>query len=319
MLKVLYDFEPDVVHLNNFNFQLTPSVIYAVKKYERKTGKTVRLIYTAHDSQLVCPNHLMQNPVTLKCCDACLTKGAGQCAKRKCIHNSKIKSILGTIEANLYRALKTYQKLDVIICPSKFIKSKLDADPILWEETVVLRNFADIEITNSDMQKEDYVLYFGRYSAEKGIKTLLKACASLPEIPFHFAGKGPLESEIREFSNIKLCGFLTGEALQREISRARFVIFPSECYENCPFTVMESQLCGTPVLGSDLGGIPELLEVGVTGELFESGNAEMLRERIQKLWTNPELINKYSQNCRRVKFDCVEEYVGKLLKIYQAD
>lgn len=319
MLKVLNDFEPDVVHLNNFNFQLTPSVIYAVKKYERKTGKAVRLIYTAHDSQLVCPNHLMQNPVTLECCEACLAQGVGQCAKRKCIHNSRIKSILGTAEAKLYKALKTYQKIDVIICPSRFLKSKLDTDPILREKTIVLRNFVDMEIKSLDIQKEDYVLYLGRYSAEKGIKTLLKACASLPEIPFHFAGKGPLESEIREISNIKLCGFLTGEVLQREISQARFVIFPSECYENCPFTVMEAQMCGTPVLGSDLGGIPELLEVGVTGELFESGNAEMLRERIVKLWTNPELINEYSQNCRRVKFDNVEEYVGKLLKIYQAD
>lgn len=319
MLKVLYDFAPDVVHLNNFNFQLTPSVIYAVKKYERKTGKAVKLVYTAHDSQLVCPNHMMQNPVTLKCCEACLTQGVGQCAKRKCIHNSRIKSMLGTVEAKLYKVLKTYQKLDIIICPSRFLKSKLDTDPILREKTIVFRNFVDMETNKLEIQKEDYVLYFGRYSAEKGIKTLLKVCASVPEIPFHFVGKGPLEPEIREVPNIKLCGFLTGQALEKEISQAKFVVTPSEWYENCPFTVMEAQLCGTPVIGSDLGGIPELLEEGVTGELFESGNAEMLKEKIVKLWTNPELISKYSQNCRQVKFDNVEEYVGKLLKIYQAD
>ena len=318
MLKVLNDFEPDVVHLNNFNFQLTPSVIYAVKKYERKTGKAVKLIYTAHDSQLVCPNHMMQNPVTLECCEACLTQGVGQCAKRKCIHNSRIKSMLGTAEAKLYKALKTYQKLDVIICPSRFLKSKLDTDPILREKTIMLRNFVDIEIKNMDMQKEDYVLYFGRYSAEKGIKTLLEACSLLPEISFHFAGKGPLESEIKKFANIKLCGFLAGKQLEKEIAQARFVVVPSEWYENCPFTVMEAQLCGTPVLGSDLGGIPELLEEGTTGELFESGNIQALTEKIRFLWTQKERLQFYTENCKKAKFDNVEEYVMKLLEIYKS-
>ena len=122
MRIVLEDMQPDVVHLNNFNFQLTPSIIYAVRKYHKRCGKSVRLIYTAHDSQLVCPNHLMQNPVTHECCDACLTKGVGQCAKRRCIHGSRAKSLIGTVEAKLYKALKTYRLIDIVICPSRFLK-----------------------------------------------------------------------------------------------------------------------------------------------------------------------------------------------------
>lgn len=316
MRKVLEDFKPDVVHLNNFNFQLTPSIIYAVKKYEKEYHAHVRIIYTAHDVQLVCPNHLMQNPVTLECCEACLKYGVGQCAKRRCIHGSRLKSILGVMEAKLYKLLKTYQKLDVIICPSYFLKSKLDTDSVLFQRTIVLRNFVDMEIKRCNLPKQDYVLYYGRYSLEKGIGTLLKACEELPKIPFHFAGSGPLEEDIRKVKNIKLCGFLTGEELVKEITQAKFVVFPSECYENCPFTVMESQVCKTPVLGSNLGGIPELINDGVTGELFESGNEKMLTEKIKKFWTNPELLQKYSDNCSQVQFDNVKEYVIKLLRVY---
>lgn len=317
MMKILRDFQPDVVHLNNFNFQLTPSVIYAVKNYQKKYKRNVRLIYTAHDSQLVCPNHLMQNPITHEHCEACLSQGAGQCAIRKCIHGSRIKSILGTFEAILYKQLKTYRYLDAIICPSFFLKNKLDTDAVLREKTIMLRNFVEMPAHLGNISKKDYVLYFGRYSEEKGIETLLKACRNLYDIPFHFAGNGPLEIQVTQVKNIQNCGFLEGEALEKEIAEARFVIAPSECYENCPFTVMEAQLCGTPVIGSNLGGIPELMKEGETGELFESGNVEMLTEKIRKLWSDKGLLERYSKKCKEVQFDNVEEYVTKLLRIYQ--
>lgn len=314
--KVLEDFNPDVVHLNNFNFQLTPSIIYAVKRYEKKYGSHIRLVYTAHDVQLVCPNHLMQNPVTLECCEACLKQGEWQCVKRKCIHNSRIKSILGALEAKIYKSLKTYRKIDVIICPSRFLKNKLDTDVILREKTVVLRNFVDMHVKTGNVAKEDYILYFGRYSQEKGILTLLEACKKLPDINFHFAGSGPLEKEIEKVGNTKVLGFLEGEELENEIAKAQLVVFPSEWYENCPFTVMESQLCGTPVLGTDLGGTPELLEDGVTGELFESGNVDILSEKLRYLWKNKEQLHVYTENCKKINFDTVEKYVTKLIKLY---
>lgn len=315
--KVLEDFQPDVVHVNNFNFQLTPSILYAVVKYRKEKNKKINLIYTAHDSQLVCPNHLMQNPITKERCDACLSKGTMQCAKRKCIHGSTVKSLLGTIEAALYKGLKTYKHFDAVICPSQFLKEKLDTDTVLREKTVVLRNFVEVEQCEENTKKEDYVLYFGRYSEEKGIKTLLQVCKNLSEIPFHFAGSGPLEEEIKKVSNIKLYGFLSGKRLTDEIRKAKLVVFPSECYENCPFTVMEAQLCGTPVLASDLGGIPELIEIKSTGELFQAGNVEELTDRISDLWKQPEKLMKYAENCKQVKFDSVSEYVEKILEIYK--
>lgn len=165
--------------------------------------------------------------------------------------------------------------------------------------------------------KKDYVLYFGRFSEEKGIATLIKVCKELPDIPFVFAGTGPLEASIKGIDNIQNVGFQKGEALEELIREARFSIYPSEWYENCPFSVMESQMYGTPVLGAKIGGIPELIQVGKTGELFKSGSAEDLKKKIQKLWNQKELTEQYSKNCENISFDTIDEYCEKLLKIYR--
>ena len=169
----------------------------------------------------------------------------------------------------------------------------------------------------AEMPQEDYILYFGRFSEEKGIGTLIKVCQELPHIQFVFAGTGPLEKNIENVSNIKNVGFQKGERLEKLIRKAQFSIYPSEWYENCPFSVMESQMYGTPVLGANIGGITELIEVGRTGELFESGNKEDLKIKISKLWENRDLTFKYRQNCKDIKFDNIEEYYSKMMKIYQ--
>ncbi len=315
---VLEQFRPDAVHLNNFNFQLTPSILYEIRKYERQSGRPLRVVYTAHDSQLVCPNHLMQNPVTGERCRQCLENGPSGCMKNKCIHGSRVKSMLGMIEGILYKRLKAYSKIDTVICPSRFMKETLDTDPLLREKTAVLHNFVDKPEINGD-GKEDFVLYFGRYSMEKGIDTLVKACQALPDIPFWFAGSGPMEDKVRECRNIKALGFLSGQELYETIAKARFTVFPSECYENCPFSVMESLACATPVIGSNLGGIPELIEENVTGELFESGDGEELKSKIKALWEDGQRLERYTKACGNVHFDTLQEYCRKLLKLYKED
>lgn len=238
-----------------------------------------------------------------------------QCTRNKCIHNSRIKSMLGTLEANLYKTLKTYAKVDKIICPSQFMMDKLKTDPLLADRLVLLYNFLNYEEFQVT-EKKDYVLYFGRYSEEKGVETLLNVCKKLPEVPFVFAGGGPLEEQVIQCDNISHKGFLKGEDLRKVIANARFSVFPSEWFENCPFSVMESQMYGTPVIASDIGGVPELLKDGVTGELYEPGNGRQLEEKIRKLWKNSELCGKYTRNCQKIKFDSVEEYCDKLLDLY---
>lgn len=315
---VLDDFQPDVVHLNNFNFQLTPSILYEIRKYEKQTGRHVRILYTAHDSQLVCPNHLMQNPITGQRCTKCMEKNAWCCVQGKCIHGSTVQSILAAFEHTLYRNLKTYRRIDQIICPSQFMQERLATDSVLKPRLILLRNFADME-TADGSQKKDYVFYFGRYSEEKGIRTLLKVCRNLPEIPFVFAGSGDLENLVNAAPNVENVGFLSGEALSRKIAEARFTIFPSECYENCPFSVMESVLNATPVIGTNAGGVPELIEEGKTGELFQAGDDEELTQKVKALWQDRERCEKYAENCKTVHFDTLEEYCEKLCGLYKGE
>ena len=314
--RVLDDFQPDVCHLNNFNYQLTPSIILEIKKWRKKIGKKCRIIYTAHDYQLVCPNHMCRNPNTDKNCEKCLSGSFLNCTKGKCIHGSRAKSLIGTLEASIWKTIGVYKYIDKIICCSEFMKKKLDTNPLFKEKTVAIHNFiVDIPL-NEDVKKKDYVLYFGRFSKEKGVKTLIEVCKELTEIQFIFAGIGLLEDEINEVPNIKNVGFQSGENLKKLIAEARFTVYPSEWYENCPFSVMESQMYGTPVIAANIGGIPELIREGETGELFESGSVLELKEKIYDWWTNSRLVDEYSHNCAKVDFASVEAYCSHLTRIY---
>ena len=290
--KVLDDFKPDVCHLNNFNYQLTPSIILEIVKWRKETGRDCKIIFTAHDYQLVCPNHMLNNPNTHQNCEKCLGGHFVNCMKGKCIHGSTAKSAIGMMEAEFWKWKGTYKYIDTMICCSEFMKTKMDSNPLFATKTVAMHNFID-KVEWKETEKKDYVLYFGRFSEEKGIGTLIKVCNELPDVQFIFAGTGPLEETVNGIKNIKNVGFQKGEALEKLIREARFSIYPSEWYENCPFSVMESQMYGTPVLGANIGGIPELIQVGKTGELFESGNAEDLKKKIEKLWGDKKLCEAY--------------------------
>lgn len=313
---VLDDFKPNVCHINNFNYQLTPSIILEIAKWKKQTGHKCRIVFTAHDYQLVCPNHMCNNPNTGENCEKCLSGYFLNCIKGKCIHGSTAKSVIGTMEAIFWKLNGVYKYIDTIICCSKFLKMKMDSNPLFAKKTVAMHNFVD-KVEWRETVKKDYVLYFGRFSKEKGIDTLTQVCRELPNVQFIFAGTGPLEEAINGVPNIKNVGFQKGAALEQLIREARFSIYPSEWYENCPFSVMESQMYGTPVLGANIGGIPELIEIGKTGELFESGNTSELKSKIQKLWKDKALTDQYSRNRKEISFDGIKEYCEKLMKIYQ--
>ena len=310
--QVLDDFQPNVCHLNNFNYQLTPSVILEIRKWEKQTGHKCKILYTAHDYQLVCPNHMCNNPNTLENCEKCLGGNFLNCTKGRCIHGSLAKSVVGTAEATFWKWMGVYKQIDTVICCSNFMKTKLDTNPVFADKTVVMHNFVD-RVEQKRVEKKDYVLYFGRYAQEKGIGTLIQVAKELPEIPFVFAGSGPLEHLLEGVPNIKNVGFQRGEALEKLIREARFTVYPSEWYENCPFSVMESQMYGTPVLGANIGGIPELIRVGETGELFESGNETKLKQSILRMYEN----DVYRGKCQNIQFDTLERYTQKMMRIFE--
>lgn len=327
--KVLDDFNPDVVHLNNINFQITPSIIYEIRAWNSRC----KIVYTAHDYQWICPNHMLYIPGNDRdacgkgqICDACKGGRYIECTKHKCIHGSLIRSLLGSIEGYYYKIRKTYSMVDVILCPSRFICEKLSDDPIIKDKLVFLRNFigdakhtsdTDAEIKDSDNASR-YILYFGRLAIEKGILTLIEAVKQMPDVNLVIAGSGPLSDEVtsltKGYDNISFVGFKKGEELRRLISGAEFSVYPSEWYENCPFSVMESISLGTPVLGADIGGIPELLENG-SGMLFKAGDVADLTEKLSMLWNEDELIERLTNSCNMRRHISIEEYVDRYIEI----
>lgn len=138
---ILEKFRPDVMHVNNFNYQLTPSILEAADMYRKKTQRKLKIIYTAHDPQLVCPNHYLYHPGTFEICERCLGGRYINCVLSRCIHGSAIRSCLGAAEALYWKIRNVYDVFDTILCPSVFMKEKLDTDPVLAQKTVFLRNF----------------------------------------------------------------------------------------------------------------------------------------------------------------------------------
>ena len=305
--------QPDVIHFNNINFQLTPSVIDA----GWEAG--IPMVQTAHDSQMVCPGHLLLNTKTKRTCTKCINGSKWNCARYSCIHGSKVKSILGSVEGILYKYRKNYDRLDRIICPSSFMEKILKQDERFVGKTLVLPNFAEEKKMDAAAEKKGYVLYFGRLSEEKGLDGLLKACRMLPEIPFVIAGSGPMEEMCRNtgLKNVTFVGFQTGKQLETLIREAAFSLCLSICYENCPLSVLESQQYGTPVIGNRIGGIPELIEEGTTGLLNNEFIPESYARTIKGLYENHDLLWQMTENCRKRKFMGLKEYTEQMVEIYQ--
>lgn len=310
--KVLDDFQPDVVHMNNINYQLTPSIIYEIKK------RNIPIVQTVHDVQIVCPNHRLYIEETGKICERCIDGKYLNCIKERCVHGSRTKSMVAVIESYYYHIRNTYNLVDCYICPSRFIANKIQQGGVEKNRILVMYNFSDeIKKVPQSRNSRRYVIYFGRLSVEKGIETLIKVCGELSNINFVIAGAGPLEEKIKGVSNIEFVGFKTGQELQELISNACLSLYPSEWYENCPLSVIESQALGTPVLGSDLGGTKELIIKGKTGDIFRAGDILELKNSIQRLWRNPELLEKMGKECLKQKSNTIDIYYEELIAIYK--
>lgn len=179
---LLEEFKPDVIHMNNVHRQLTLSILDApyLKKHH------VPVVYTAHDYILLCPAYTMVNGRG-EVCDACLDKHFIHATKNVCVKGSRVKSALATMEAGFLKLHHSYDKIDLIIAPSEFMKSKLEESGFAGK-VVALQNF----LTDSQMKmarkvanthkfedavdgKRPYFLFFGRLSKEKGILTLVRA------------------------------------------------------------------------------------------------------------------------------------------------
>ena len=312
--QVLDDFQPDVVHLNNIQYHLTPSIILEIHKWRSESQKVSKIVYTTHDFQLVCPSHGLFDK-DIKPCEKCLDGKYIHCFSTKCLKNSRLKSLLGTIDGYLWKKIPAYSYVDTYICCSNFVKSKLDTQERFRGRTVTIHNFKDISPLEN-VEKKGYVLQFGHLSKDKGTDTLLEVAKNMPEVKFVFIGYGASVDKMKDIPNVEYLGFKNGEELYRIIAEASISVCPSECHDNCPFSVIESISLGTPVIGSRMGGIPELISEGKTGVLFEAGNSEQLENAVKMILSNQELLNQYTQNCADANYETSSSYYEKLIKIY---
>ena len=316
MAKALEEFKPDIVHINNFQRQLSASIIDAIKK------KNIPIVMTAHDLNPICPASIML--YNGEVCDDCITKGYAQCIKKKCVKGSTLKSTLGVMEKKYYDIHKVFRKIDCIISPSEFNKNQLVNGKLKYNEIVTLHNFVN-ESGHNEYVLGDYAFYLGRLSKEKGILNLIEAIGDIPNAKLLIAGDGPERERIEAYisehkldGRITLLGYQNQDSIHKYITNSRFVVIPSICNENCPYSVLEAMEIGKPIVASRIGGIPELIADGENGYLYKADDINELKEKLTLLLDNDDKVNHFAQKSRELyeSYYSPDSYYNELIKIY---
>jgi len=273
---------PDIVHINNIYHNISPSILYEAKKLN------IPIVYHLHDYKLVCPIHTIYQ--SGKICMACKNGNYFQVIANRCTLHDRYKfmeNIFLYVESMLHnRILHVHDNVDAFITPSTYVKKA-------YEEMGFKGHMVNIPCFTFPpkrliVQKKRILVYTGHIMVEKGIKTLLQAIEGL-SVELRIIGQGSkfsyFQSEVKKknLRNIKFLGFLSGKELERQVGGAFIVIVPSLYPDAAPKTIIESFALGNCVIGSDIGGISEMIVHGVNGFLFQPGDAEGLRRVIKRI------------------------------------
>ncbi len=284
--RLVEDTKPDIAHFHNIHGHLTTSIIAPL----RALG--VPIVWTLHDFRQVCPNTSFLSHGEI--CERCLPDKFYNVVLHRCKKGSLAASFVAMVSMYYERLARVPSRVDRFITPSEFLRSKLIEGRFDPERIIAIPNFVDLEHYRNEGE-DDYFLYIGRLLYEKGIDVLIRAVAKLESGRLLIVGEGPAAGELKALANelgterVKFAGYLTGDELRMTIARAQFVVLPSRLYENLPFSIMEAFASGKPVVATDLGGIPEMVEDGVNGFLFPNGDVDALADRISRLLSDPEL------------------------------
>lgn len=305
MMRLLRNEKPDLVILNNIHRQLTLSVIDAIKDFDLR----LPIFWTMHDFAVACPAYTMLDGDG-KICEKCMDGNFGHCVENRCIKGSRLMGMLAKHEANFIRGKGLYDKVDLYICPSEFIMRMLQKAGFTKRKMVLMRNPLPLDTQYGLSSGEgDYLLYFGRLSREKGVRTLIDA-AIKADCKLKILGTGPLERELKDYveragaDKITFWGFQTGQALVDHIDGSRCVVVPSVWYENGPYNVMEAMALGKPLIVSNYGGLPELVEDGRNGYVYDAAGScciDALADCIRKMFALEEDIYIEMAQCSREK------------------
>ena len=307
--KLLADFKPDVVHLHNIHSYISPLVAEIAHR------KNIRVVWTLHDYKLICPTYsCLRNG---RICEECF-KDKSKVFRHTCMKNSAGASFLAWMEACFWNKRTLSGVTNLFISPSHFLKSKMVEAGYAPEQIGVLHNFLPKNLSIST-EKEAYYCYVGRLSEEKGVGTLLEAAKQVA-YPLKIIGGGPLlETYRKKYAGgpIEFLGHIHPGELYPIVQKSKFLVMPSVCYENNPYSVIEALCMGTPVLGSRIGGIPEMIREGKNGFLFNPGDTAELTEKIADCFHYFNNIYNFKEIAEEAqnKFGS-ESFYNKLMKIY---
>lgn len=307
--KIINKFKPDIVHLNNIHSQLSPVIAEIAHQNNIKT------IWTLHDYKLICPRYDFLNN-NLQICEKCFHDNKS-ILKNKCMKGSMIASIIAYLESVKWNRKTIDNITDKFIAPSQFMADMMIKAGFNKEKIHVMHNFIDSSKFEDikEVTRKTYYCYVGRISHEKGVETLIQAANCL-KYKLKIIGSGPLEAELKKKanSNIEFLGYKNWDEIKSIISQSKFTVVPSEWYENNPFSIIESLCTGTPVLGANIGGIPELIDNNVNGMTFVSKDITMLKQKISDMFMHN---FEYSdiKKCAIRKFNS-ESYYNNLINLY---
>lgn len=286
--RIARELRPAVAHLHNIYHQLTPSVIRALD------AEGIPIVQTLHDYKLICPAYLLITEGEI--CERCRGGRYYETVRHRCLLGSRAASAVGMIEAYLHGWIRSYDKVRLFICPSRFLLEKLVSFGIERDRLVDLPYFLPVERYVPSPATDGYYVYAGRLSREKGLPTLLDAHARLPRggrPALRILGDGPIRAALeakREslaLDDVTFEGHQQPERLHEIVARARFVAVPSEWYENYPYAILEAFALGRPVLGTRIGGIPELVRDGETGITAPAFDPDGLAAGLSALHSDP--------------------------------
>jgi glycosyltransferase involved in cell wall biosynthesis len=312
--------QPNMAHVHSIYHHLSPSILFTLKKYD------IPIIQTLHDYKLICPNYIFLDRHE-NVCEACRGKRFWHATTKKCFRDSYAASFLVTVEAYLHKLLNSYKKnVDLFVSPSEFLRSKMIQYGYPSERVITQPYTIPTAEYIPNFKLSDYIVFLGRLTYEKGVGLLIDAMRAFPKTKLLVLGTGPLERHLRGFvaehsmKNIQFGGYLAGGDLKKAVARAKFTVVPSIWYDNSPLVIYESMALGKAVLGSRIGGIPELIDEGVTGFTFESNNREDLIDKIARLLADDTKTVEMGKVARRQaeKLFSPQEHYKKIQHIYNS-
>jgi glycosyltransferase involved in cell wall biosynthesis len=316
--ELLQQHRPDIVHVHNTFPLISPSILWACHE------QNVPVVHTLHNYRLFCPgaNFIRDG----KPCEDCTHGSLWQSVAHGCYRESRSQTAAVALMLSVHRARKTWNTtVDRYIALTEFSRSKFVSNGIPADKVVVKPNCVDPD-PGKRTGKGSYALFAGRVSREKGALTLLKAWQQLPRtIPLRIMGDGPALQEVQNqareqgLTNITFIERQPREKVIEAMKGARFVIFPSELYENFPLTILESFACGVPVLASKLGAMQEIVEEGRTGMFFTPGDSAALARAVTQAWERQDYMKALGDRARQEfeqKYTSAINY-RNLMNIYQ--